>query len=323
MTALLTVESLEGAIDMREAIDLLETTLAHEQTGRTSVSPKFTTEFEGGAMRILFAADSEAGYCAMKAYHSIKGVGTRYVVLLYRLKDGELLAVLDGRVITDLRTGAASGVAARRVAVDEPVTIGVIGSGNQARAQLKSLASVYDVASAVVYSPTPANREAFARDLSAKSGFRVTAVDSAEKAARGHPVVVTASNARTPEPILKGEWLEGCRLLCAVGNTRRQFAEIDIACLSEAALVIVDSRHALEEAGELRRAVDAGALPDSKRATLGEIVTGAATVPAEGLVTFKSVGMALQDLALAARYYELLKRQPGIAIGPNVASLRN
>ncbi|HEX6005611.1 MAG TPA: hypothetical protein VFZ14_16620, partial [Burkholderiales bacterium] len=67
MTALLTVESLEGAIDMREAIDLLETTLAHEQTGRTSVSPKFTTEFEGGAMRILFAADSEAGYCAMKA----------------------------------------------------------------------------------------------------------------------------------------------------------------------------------------------------------------------------------------------------------------
>jgi ornithine cyclodeaminase/alanine dehydrogenase-like protein (mu-crystallin family) len=322
MTALLTLESLEGVIGTREAIDLLEATLAHEATGRTSASPKFTTEFEGGAMRILFAADSEAGYGAMKAYHSIKGVGTRYVVLLYRLKDGELLALLDGRVITDLRTGAASGVAARRVAVEGPVTIGIIGSGNQARAQLESLASVYKVESAAVYSPTVANREAFACAMSARLRFPVTAVDSAEKAARGHPVVVTASNARTAEPILKGAWLEDCRLLCAVGNTRRQFAEIDVQCLGDAALVIVDSRHALEEAGELRRAVEAGALPDSKHATLGEIITGAATVPSQGLVTFKSVGMALQDLALAARYYELLKRQPGIAIGPNVASLR-
>jgi ornithine cyclodeaminase/alanine dehydrogenase-like protein (mu-crystallin family) len=258
----------------------------------------------------------------MKAYHTITGTGTRYVVLLYRLDDGQLLAVLDGRLITDLRTGAASGVAARRVAVEGPVTIGIIGSGNQARAQLESLACVYEIESAAVFSPTVGNREAFSREMSAKLRFPVTAVDSADEAARGHPVVVTASNARTAEPILKGAWLADCRLLCAVGNTRRQFAEIDVQCLGDAALVIVDSPHALEEAGELRRAVEAGALPDSKRSTLGEIITGIATIPSEGLVIFKSVGMALQDLALAARYYELLKRQPGIAIGPNVASLR-
>ncbi len=323
MTAMLGIEALDGVLDMPEAIDLLEKTLAHEAGGGTSASPKFTTQFDGGAMRVLFAADREAGYAAMKAYHNIKGVGTRYVVLLYRLKDGELLAVLDGRIITDLRTGAASGVAARRVAVNSPVTVGIIGSGNQARTQLESLASVYKVESAAVYSPTVANREAYAREMSAKLGFPVTPVDSAEEAVRNRRVVATASNARGAEPLLRGAWLAGCRLLCAVGNTRRQFSEVDVRCFRDARLVIVDSTHAFEEAGELLGAIEAGALPQAKRATLAQIITGALTVPSEGLVIFKSVGMALQDLALAARYHELLVGRAGTVIGPEVASLRD
>src|SRR5688572_32945575 len=102
MTLLLDAARLESVLSMRDAIDLLERTLAHQARGATSVSPKFSTEFEGGAMRILFAADSEARYCAMKAYHNIKGAGTRYVVLLYSLDSGKLLALLDGRIITDL-----------------------------------------------------------------------------------------------------------------------------------------------------------------------------------------------------------------------------
>lgn len=323
MTVLLGVDQLEGVLGMREAIDLLEKTLAHEAAGHTSVSPKFNTDFQSGAMRVLFAADSAAGYCAMKAYHTINGVGTRYVVLLYRLEDGELLALLDGRPITDLRTGAASGVAARRVPLAGPITIGIVGAGNQARTQLESLASVYNVEAAAVYSPTVSRREAFAREMSARLGFPVTPVDSAEKVARGHRVVATASSARTTEPVVKGAWLRDCRLLCAVGNTRRQYAEVDVQCFRDAALVVVDSRHALEEAGELRRAAEAGALGDTKLATLAQLITGTADIPSQGLVTFKSVGMALQDLALAARYYELLRARPGVAVGPDIASLRD
>src|SRR5512147_2746673 len=106
MAIMLGYGALHGVIGMREAIGLLEQALAHEAAGATSVSPKFVTDFAGGAMRMLFAADQQAGYCATKAYHSIEGAGTRYVVSLYRLKDGELLAVLDGQLITDLRTGA-------------------------------------------------------------------------------------------------------------------------------------------------------------------------------------------------------------------------
>ena len=312
MTTLLDIKALEGVISMGDAIGLLEKMLPHESAGKTTVSPKFVTDFESGAIRILFAADREEGYCAMKAYHSINGVGTRYVVLLYRISDGELVAMLDGRVITDLRTGAASGVIARKVAIDGPVTVGIIGSGNQARTQLESLATAYPVKAAYVYSPTQANREAFAVEMSAKLGIPVTAVASAEAAARGRQVVATASNARTTEPILRGEWLQGCRLLCAVGNTRPAFAEIDTRCFVDAALVVVDSLHAIEEAGDLRRAVAAKVLPESKRTTLAQIVERKIPVPDRGLVVFKSVGTALQDVALAGRYYELLGTRAGL-----------
>jgi ornithine cyclodeaminase/alanine dehydrogenase len=315
-------EALQGVLPMAEAIDLLERAFAHEAGGQVQMSPKFVTDFSGGSMRILFAADSAAGYCAIKAYHNIKGAGVRYVVSLYRLKDGELLALLDGRHITDLRTGAASGVIARKVAITGPVAVGLIGSGHQAATQLEALAAVYPVRSATVYSPTAANREAFARRMSARLGFPVTPVASAQAAVTDHPVVAAASSARGAEPVLRGEWLGNCRLLLAVGNTRAQFAEVNVRCFQDARLVVVDSIHALEEAGELRQAIAAGALPESKRATLGKLVTGAVSVPAAGLVVFKSVGTALQDLALAARYFELIGASAGVPTATDLATVK-
>ena len=143
MAVTLGPEALAGVIGMEEAIDLLEATYAHEAAGKTSVSPRLSSAFAGGWIRILFAADSQSGYCATKAYNLAEGVGVRYVVTLYRVCDGELLAIMDGRTITDLRTGAASGVAARKVPVSGPVSVGIVGSGHQARTQLESLASVY------------------------------------------------------------------------------------------------------------------------------------------------------------------------------------
>jgi alanine dehydrogenase len=322
MTAMIGIDALEGVIGMDEAIDLLERTIAHEAAGRTSVSPKYVTDFENGSIRILFAADGEAGYCAMKAYHNIKNAGTRYVVLLYSMKDGELLALIDGRLITDMRTGAASGVIARRVRIPGSIAVGLLGSGNQARTQLEALAAVYDIERVEVYSPTQANREAFAEAMSAELGIPVIAGKTAEATVRGKQVVVTATKARSLDPVLRGEWLDRCRLVCAVGNTRRQFAEIGADTFGRAAFTVVDSQHAFKEAGDLIVAAEAGALSEAKQATLGQILTGAKTVPPEGLILFKSVGMALQDLALAARYYELLGGRKDLAAPANVASLR-
>lgn len=313
MAVILDYATMDGALSMRDVIDLLEKALAHEAAGQTDVSQKYITEFKGGAMRMLVAADHAAGYLATKAYHSVKGAGARYVVTLYRLKDGELLAWLDGQLITDLRTGGASGVIARKVPVAGPVTVGIIGSGNQARMQLESLAAVYNVTAASVWSPTTANRDAYAREMSKKLNIKVTAAASAESAVRGHKVVAAASSARTKEPVVRGEWLGDCRLLCAVGNTRRQFAEVDAECFRRAALVVADSPHAQHEAGDLIQAVAAGALPAEKILTLAAIVGGKTAAPPTGMVAFKSVGTALQDVALAGRYFELLGERAGLA----------
>jgi len=306
MTVMLDARALEGVLSMRDAIDLLEEMSRHEAQGRTFISPRLNTTFDGGWMRMMFGADYEAGYASTKAYHLVEGAGVRYVVSLYRLKDGELLAVMDGRLITDLRTGGASGVVARKVTVDGPVSVGLIGSGHQSRMQLESLAAVYKVESAAVFSPTEANRDAFAREMTARMGFPVTAAASAEAAVRGHAVVVAATSSRSSEPVLRGAWLERCRLLCAVGSTRPQSVEVDADSFRGAALVVVDSERAVEEAGDLQQAVKQGAASPEKQTTLARLVAGRTAVPASGRIVFKSVGSALQDLALAAHYYEKL-----------------
>jgi len=314
---MLDARSLEGALAMRDAIDLLEEMSRHEAAGGTFISPRLNSAFDGGWMRMMFGVNREAGYFATKAYHLIEGAGVRYVVSLYRLTDGALLAVMDGRLITDLRTGAASGVVARKVPLHGPVHVGLLGSGHQSRMQLESLASVYPVRSATVYSPTPAHRETFGREMAAKLGFPVVIADFAEAAVRGHEVVVAATSSRSAEPVLRGAWLDRCRLLCAVGSTRPEAIEVDADCFRGAGLVVVDSQRAVEEAGDLQVAVKGGAAPAERQATLAQLVTGKAAVPAQGRVLFKSVGSALQDLALAARYFELL----GVSAAARVGSL--
>jgi ornithine cyclodeaminase/alanine dehydrogenase-like protein (mu-crystallin family) len=321
MTVMLDAKALEGVLGMRDAIDLLEEMSRHEASGRTFISPRLNTTFEGGWMRMMFGADYTSGYAATKAYHLIEGAGVRYLVSLYRLADGELLAVMDGRLITDLRTGAASGVVARRVAAGSAVRVGLIGAGHQSRMQLESLAAVYPVRSATVFSPTPAHREAFAREMAGKLGFSVIAAESAEAAARGHDVVVAATSSRSREPVLRGAWLDRCRLLCAVGSTRPESVEVDAESFRGAGLVVVDSQRAVEEAGDLEAAVKVGAAPAEKQATLAQLVSGKAAVPPQGRVVFKSVGTALQDLALAARYFELLGASAAARVG-SLASLK-
>jgi ornithine cyclodeaminase/alanine dehydrogenase-like protein (mu-crystallin family) len=128
---------------------------------------------------------------------------------------------------------------------------------------------------------------------------------------------VAATSSRSSEPVLRGAWLDRCRLLCAVGSTRPQSVEVDEECFRGAALVVVDSERAVEEAGDLQQAVKQGAASPEKQTTLARLVAGKAAVPASGRIVFKSVGSALQDLALAGRYYELL----GASATPGVESL--
>jgi alanine dehydrogenase len=322
MALILGAEALESVIGMREAIDLLEEMSRHEAAGRTHISPRLNSSFEGGWMRMMFAADYASGHAATKAFHLVQGAGVRYIVSLYRLADGELLSVLDGRLITDLRTGAASGVVARRLRIDGPITVGLIGAGHQSRMQLEALASVYEIESARVYSPTLANRELLARQMSSKLGIPVRAEASAQAATRGQRIVVAATSSRSSEPVLRGEWLDGCRLLCAVGSTRPESIEVDADSFAAAGMVVVDTPRAAEEAGDLQHAIGVGAVRPESQVTLADVVADKAHLPDRGLVVFKSVGTALQDLALAVRFHELARARKDLPAAPDLASLK-
>ena len=318
MTVFIDHHAVGRVLTYRDCIALLEEVFRHEAAGETVVSPRLATSFRRGGMRILFAADHAHGFGATKAYHTIEGVGTRYLVSLIDLATGALVALIDGRHITDFRTGGASGVVARRMAFDGPVSVGVLGSGHQARAQLECLASVCRIARASVFSPTAENRAAFARDMSTRLALAVDAVATAEAAVRGHDIVVAASKSRSAEPVVRPDWLGRCRLLCAVGNTRPQFAEIDPRCCDAARLVVVDTPHAIDEAGELIQAKAAGVLGPEKVTTLSALSADETQIPAEGMILFKSVGSALQDLALARHCYEAVRNEPEIPVLPDL-----
>lgn len=322
MALILGSQALEGVLGMRDAIDLLEAMARHEAAGRTLISPRQTIAMEGGWMRLMFAADYESGYAATKAFHMVRGVGVRYVVSLYRVQDGALLAVLDGRLITDMRTGAASGVAARHLRLPSRVTVGIIGSGHQSRMQLEALAAELHVTAASVYSPNAQHRHAFAAEMTRKLDLPVAAVDSAEAAARGHAVVVAATSAVGPEPVLRRRWLAECRLLCAVGSTRRESIEVDAATFGDAALVIVDSLLAAEEAGDLQQAIESGQLDATQQVALAKLAGQGKLGLGGGYAVFKSVGTALQDLALAARCYEILRSRDHTLMSSDLASLK-
>ncbi|MGQ0750915.1 MAG: ornithine cyclodeaminase family protein [Betaproteobacteria bacterium] len=322
MAVILGAQALEGVLRMSDAVSILETMSKHEAAGRTLIAPRQTTAMDGGWMRLMFAADYESGYAATKAFHMVRGAGVRYVVSLYRVKDGELLAVLDGRLITDMRTGAASGVAARHLKLPSSVSVGLLGSGHQSRMQLEALTATLHVTKASVYSPNPEHRQAFAAEMTSKLDVPVSAVDSAEAAARGNAVVVVATNAVGAEPVLRRRWMDECRLVCAVGSTRKESVEVDAATFGDAAIVIVDSLLAAEEAGDLQQAIAAGALELGRQATLAQLVEQDKVNLAGGYAVFKSVGTALQDLALASRYYELLRASGKALAAPDLASLK-
>lgn len=322
MALILGAQALEGVLRMSDAIDMLEGMSRHEAEGRTLIAPRQTIPIENGWMRLMFAADYASGYAATKAFHMVRGVGVRYVVSLYRVQDGELLAVLDGRLITDLRTGAASGVVARCLKLPSSVSVGLLGSGHQSRMQLEALAAVLHVTKGTVYSPNAQHRHAFANEMTRKLDLLVTAADSAEAAVRGHDIVVVATSAVGAEPVLRRRWLDACRLVCAVGSTRRESIEVDAATFGDAALVIVDSLLSAEEAGDLQQAIATGALAADRQIPLPKLVAQGTQALGGGYAVFKSVGTALQDLALAARFYELLQSRDSALVVPDLASLK-
>jgi ornithine cyclodeaminase/alanine dehydrogenase-like protein (mu-crystallin family) len=218
------------------------------------------------------------------------GIHTHHaIIVLFKAETGEPLAVMDGRLITEMRTAAASAVATQRLARPDSSVLAILGSGVQAGSHLAALRHVRAFKEVRVWSPR--NAPAFAQ----RHGVQAAA--TAAEAVRGADVVVVAASATTP--ILQGRWLSPGTHVNAIGATRPEWRELDDDLVTRAR-IFVDSREAaLREAGDVIASRRGGG---SEVTEIGAVVSGAdpGRRSAEELTLFKSVGVAVEDVAAAA-----------------------
>jgi ornithine cyclodeaminase len=227
-------------------------------------------------------------------------------VLLSDGETGELRALLNASAITEIRTAAVSGVAARLLAREDSSELAILGAGVQARSHVEAMRAVRSLDRILLNSPTPGHAEELARDVGGE------AVGTAEEAVSGADVIVTATTSR--DPVVRREWLKAGVHINAVGSGIPTARELDTATVADAALFVDRRESTLNEAGDYLIPAAEGAIgPEHIRAELGEVLVGAApgrTSPDE-LTVFKSLGIAVEDLA-AAQYVLRRAEQEGI-----------
>ncbi len=234
-----------------------------------------------------------------------KGLPTSYATIV--VLDGETgrpLAIMDGDLITNWRTGAAAAVASRHLSREDSATVGLIGSGVIAGMALRALTKVRPVKRAFVWAPPVEMRTAFARELSAELDLPVVAVDEPARAVAAADLVVTATPSR--EPILIPEMIREGTHINAIGADGPGKQELD-ARLTAGAKLVVDRLAQCRVAGELQHALRAGLMTEAQvHAEIGAVVAGAKpgrTDPGE-ITVFDATGVAVQDLAVATLVYE-------------------
>jgi ornithine cyclodeaminase len=312
MPVLLSEQDVRIVLSMRDLIDAMEIALARFSSG--DVVQPLRTVLEVGLQRAFvgvmpaFIADPAAlGTKVVSVFGSNTAVGLPTHLATIVLLDpmtGELLAIMDGRFITEARTAAVSAVSAKHLARSDASRLAIIGSGVQARSHLEAMAIVRDLADVRVWSRSDDNRTMFAREMRSRVDAPITIAASAEAAVDGADLIVLATSSR--DPVVHNDWIEDGAHVCAVGACRPDQREMDTE-LVRRSRVFVDSRAgALAEAGDIVIPLKAGAFDETQLAgELGEIVTrkiSGRTSPAD-VTIFKSLGMAVEDVAAAHLAY--------------------
>lgn len=316
MTLLLSEKDVRELLTMHDAIAAVEEVMRRQADGQAILQPRHRLELpDKGFLHYMAGADVTAGIVGMKLYTSVRGA-LRFLVPLYRSATGELLALVEAEHLSMIRTGAASGVATRHMARQDANTLAVIGSGLQARGQVEAVAAVRNLTGVRVFSRNAERRAQFANEMEDLLEISVTPVDSAETAVHNADIVVTATTAH--KAVVEGAWLSPGTHVNAIGANFPQKRELDDAAIARANRIAVDFiEQAKMEAGDLIQAFAAEPARWNSVIELSQIVTG--KIPGrenETEVTlFKSSGIAIWDVAVAAKVYELaLAKGRGVKI---------
>ena len=290
-----------------DAIAAVEESFRRLARGVVENRPRQRLRLEDGVFAVMVCVDHELGYAGLKSYAWLPG-GTPFVVLLYSVPAARLEAVIEADKLGQLRTGAASGVAARHLGRAGAGSLGVIGCGWQAASQIASIReAVPSIERVVVYCRNEDRLDAFCREHDCEPA-------ESHREAADNDVVVTVTTSK--DPVLRGEWLRPGALVCAVGANDPKRRELDNAVLERAAFVCCDSREdSKQESGDLIEPVEQGLLDWLEVHELQEVVSG--EVQGRGsdddIVVFKSNGIAAWDIAVGARVVALA-RERGVGL---------
>jgi len=300
-------ETIRPLLRLEDLIPAMERALADFSAGHVvqpvrSIVP--VTEHRGfmGLMPAVYGDVMGAKLVNLYPENISLGIPTHQAVIaLFNARNGEPLAMMDGRLITELRTAAVSAVATKLLSRPDARSLAILGSGVQARSHYRALTLVRKFDDIRVWSRTQEN----AQRLASEVGGRAM---TAEEAVRGADVVVTVTG--SPVPVLRGAWLKAGALVNAVGAVGTKTRELDDDAMRGA--VIVDSRDAAaKESGDIL-------LANAKiYAELGELLAGTKPKPLAEITVFKSLGLAVEDLASAKLVLEALEKRGGISDNPS------
>lgn len=296
MTCLyLTEAEVDQLLEMPAAIEAMRQAFLALAEGRADNVPRRRARAPGIVLHSMSAAAEYLGLVGWKQYTTTRS-GAQFLVGLHEQASGELRALIAADRLGQVRTGAVTGLAVRFLAAEDTDRMGLFGSGWQAQSQLEAVVAARPIRRAVVYSRRPEPLREFTERMAERLGIDVVPADRPRQAVEGMPVVVTATTSH--EPVFEGDWLEDGAVVCAVGSNWLQKAEIDTATVRRAKRVVCDSVACCQlEAGDFTPSLEAGEFDWSQAVELQQVVAG--EIPAtSGIQLFKSVGMALEDVAL-------------------------
>ncbi len=304
---------IEELVSISEVIGAVEEAFRAKGLGKVQMPPKSYVFFEeyNGDFRAMPAYLEELGAAGVKIVnahprnpkeHELPNVMA--TILLLSPETGAPLAIMDGTLITNLRTGAAAAVATRNLARENSKIVAMIGAGAQARTQLTALNEVLDIAEVRVEDTAPGKAEQYAKELGGRLGLNINPVEGTEEAMEGADVVVTVTPRRSP--VVMDEWVVEGMHINAIGADAPGKQELDPKILRRAKVVVDDLEQALHS-GEINVPLSKGLLgQDEIYADIGEIVAGkkSGRTSREEITVFDSTGLAVQDIATAWRVYQ-------------------
>jgi ornithine cyclodeaminase/alanine dehydrogenase-like protein (mu-crystallin family) len=323
-------QAVTDLLPIRECIDLMVSTLSALARGETILPLRTVvlipnTNDAFAVMPAYIGSPKTMGAKIITVYpgnHGTKYDSHQGAVLLFDPDNGSLAALLDATAVTTIRTAAVSAVATWLVARENASSLVIIGAGVQAYAHLEAMCAVRPIKTLRVWSRTAANAERLADLARKKFKLEASVASSGEDAVRDADIVCTTTSARAP--VLFGKWLTPGTHINAIGASQRTARELDTECVVRSRLYVDRRESALKEPGDMLVPLEEGAItPDHIVAEIGELAIGQGVGRRDEheITLFKSLGLAIEDIAAASYVYGAAKRA-GVGVEVEVGGAR-